>query len=117
MFFLELTKEDKALGPDKHPRVLKEMVEQVTRMLTCTISIHPLEPYSVQSVGAAEAVSLAIGHNPGRVATPTQDTRMTRSSPASWYSFCQPLKDGRLSQPPGEVIQWATRLELRTLGS
>ena len=37
-------------------------------------SIHPLGTYSVQSVGAAEAVSLAIGHKPGRVATPTQDT-------------------------------------------
>ena len=36
--------------------------------------IHPLGPYSVQSVGAAEAVSLAIWHNPGRVAIPTQDT-------------------------------------------
>ena len=33
-----------------------------------------LGPYSVQSVGAAAAVSLAIGHNPGRVATPTQYT-------------------------------------------
>ena len=30
--------------------------------------------HTVQSVGAVEAVSLAIGHNPGRVATPTQDT-------------------------------------------
>ena len=30
--------------------------------------------YSVQSVGAAQAVSLVIGHNPGRVATPTQYT-------------------------------------------
>ena len=37
-------------------------------------SIHPLGPYSVQSVGAAEAVSLAIGHNPGRVDTPIQYT-------------------------------------------
>jgi len=35
-----------------------------------------LGPYSVQSVGAASAVSLAIGHNPGRVATPTQYTSM-----------------------------------------
>ena len=35
-----------------------------------------LGPYSVQSVGAAEAVSLAIGHNPGWVATPTQCTSM-----------------------------------------
>ena len=33
-------------------------------------------PYSVQSVGAAFAVSLAIGHNPGQVATPTQYTSM-----------------------------------------
>ena len=37
-------------------------------------SIHPLGPYSVQSVGAAEAVYLAIGHNPGWIATPTQYT-------------------------------------------
>ena len=35
-------------------------------------SIHPLGPYSVQSVGAAKAVSCAVQHNPGRVATPTQ---------------------------------------------
>ena len=30
----------------------------------------------MQSVGAASAVSLASGHNPGRVATPTQYTSM-----------------------------------------
>ena len=35
-------------------------------------SIHPLGPNSVQSIGAASAVSLAIGHNPGQVTTPTQ---------------------------------------------
>ena len=29
----------------------------------------------MQSVGAAEAVSWAIEHNPGRVATPMQDTQ------------------------------------------
>ena len=55
-----------------------------------------LGPYSVQSVGAASAVSLAIGHNPGRVATPTQDTsklalifadlgRMTGRVNPTWY--------------------------------
>jgi len=37
-------------------------------------TIHPLGPYSVQSVGATSTVSLAIGYNPGRVTTPTQDT-------------------------------------------
>ena len=37
-------------------------------------SIHPLGPYSLQSVGAAKAVSWAIEHNPGQVATLTQDT-------------------------------------------
>jgi len=37
-------------------------------------SIHPLGPYSVQSIGAAQAASLAIGHNPGQVTTPTQYT-------------------------------------------
>ena len=36
--------------------------------------MHALGPYSVQSVGAAEAVSLAIGHNHGWIATSTQDT-------------------------------------------
>ena len=35
-----------------------------------------LGPFSLQSVGAAEADSLALGHNPGRVATPTLDTSM-----------------------------------------
>ena len=39
-------------------------------------SIHPLGPYSVQSVVAAEAESLVFGHNAGRVTTPTQDTSM-----------------------------------------
>ena len=68
-------------------------------------SIHPLVPSSVESVGAAEAVSWAIGHNPGRVATPTQDTRMAQSSPASWHSFCRPRKDDRLSQPHLVLIQ------------
>uniref|UniRef100_A0A8C4N7N1 Ig-like domain-containing protein n=2 Tax=Eptatretus burgeri TaxID=7764 RepID=A0A8C4N7N1_EPTBU len=38
------------------------------------LSIHPLGPYSVQSIGAAQAVSWAIGHNPGWVTTSTQDT-------------------------------------------
>ena len=38
--------------------------------------IHPSGPYSVQGVGAADAVSLAIGHNPRRVATTTQETSM-----------------------------------------
>ena len=40
------------------------------------LSIHPLGPHSVQSIGAAKAVSLAVGHNPGRVATPIQWTSM-----------------------------------------
>ena len=35
-----------------------------------------LGPYSVQSVGVAEALSLAFGHNPRQVATPTQYTSM-----------------------------------------
>ena len=38
-------------------------------------SIHPLRLYSTQNVGAAAAVSWAIGHNPGWVANLTQDTR------------------------------------------
>jgi len=40
-----------------------------------------------ESVGAAEAVSWAIGHNPGRVATPTQDTRMAQLSQQAGTQF------------------------------
>ena len=40
----------------------------------------PMGPYPVQSIGAAKAVSWAVGHNPGQVATPTQDNRMAQSS-------------------------------------
>jgi len=48
--------------------------------LTITTNyIHPLGPYSLQSIGAAAAGSWAIGHNPGRVATPTQDTQIAQS--------------------------------------
>ena len=45
-----------------------------------TRNIHPLGPYSVESVGAAEAVSWANGHNPGQVAILTKDARMAQSS-------------------------------------
>ena len=41
-------------------------------------SVHPFGPYFVQSIGAAKAVSWAIGHNPGQVTTPTQDTQMAQ---------------------------------------
>ena len=49
---------------------------EVTPPATLWVSIHPLGPYSVQRIGAAKAVSLTIGYNPGQVATPTQDTSM-----------------------------------------
>ena len=54
------------------------------------ISIHPSGPHSMQSIGAAEAVSLAIGHNPGRVATSTQCT-------SKLALIFRPRKDGRSS--------------------
>ena len=41
-----------------------------------SIERRKLGPYSVQSVGAAEAVSCAIGHNPGQGTTPMQETQM-----------------------------------------
>ena len=59
-----------------HKAVIEETkLNQKNKTLTITIhpSIHSSGPYSVQSVGAAEAVSWAIGYNPGWVATPTQD--------------------------------------------
>ena len=49
--------------------------------------IKPLGPYSVQSVSAAKAVSWAIGHNPGRVATLTQDILMAQSSQQAGTHF------------------------------
>ena len=55
--------------------------------------IHPSGPYSVQSVGAAKAVSLAIGHNPGWIAAPTQDTsKLTLILPTSegWQAESTP---------------------------
>ena len=42
---------------------------------------------STESVGAAEAVSWAVGHNPGRVTTPTQDTRMAQLSQQAGIQF------------------------------
>ena len=48
---------------------------------------NPLGPYSVQSIGAAETVSWDIGYNPGRVATPTQDTQMAQSSQQAGTHF------------------------------
>ena len=52
----------------------KEILQHGVRMITQDSWRRRLGPYSVQSVGAAKAVSLAIGHNAGRVATPTQYT-------------------------------------------
>jgi len=48
---------------------------------------YPSGAYSTQSVSAAEAVSWSIGHNPGMVATPMQDTRMARSSQQAGTHF------------------------------
>ena len=47
--------------------------QRKTTALLTGHSIHPLGPYSVQSVGAASAVSWAIGHNPGWVTTSTHE--------------------------------------------
>jgi len=57
--------------------------------------IHPLGPYSKKSVGAAEAVSLTNGYNPGQVTSPTQDT--------SQLALILPTSEGwqAESTPPG----------------
>ena len=56
----------------------------------------------MQSIGAAEAVSLAIVHNPGQVATPTQDT--------SKLALIFPTLEGwqAESTPPGfnSIAEW-----------
>ena len=58
------------LNPGLRNQGSREARKQVLNSIN-HLSIHPSGPYSVQSVGAAEAVFLAIGHNPGRVATLT----------------------------------------------
>ena len=54
--------------------VLRQQSPWLWDTILARLFIHPLGPYSVQSVGAASAVSLAIRHNLGWVATPTWDT-------------------------------------------
>jgi len=49
--------------------------------------IHPLGPYSVQSISPAKAVSWAIGHKAEQVITPTQDTQMAHSSQQAGTHF------------------------------
>ena len=53
------------------------------------LAIHPNPPgpYSVQSISAAKVVSWAIGHNPGWVTTPTQETQMAQSSQQAGTHF------------------------------
>ena len=74
-------------------------------------SIHPSGPYSVQSVGAAKVVSLAIGHNSGQVTTPTQDTSM--------LALFLPTSEGwqAESTPPGVYSTAKWDLNLRIQGS
>ena len=56
----------------------------------------------MQSVGAAKAVSLAIGHNPGWVTTPSQDT--------SKLALVLPTSEGRQAEstPPGMQVTYGT---------
>ena len=66
------------------------------------LPIQSLGPYSVQSIGAVSAVSLAIGHNPGWVTTPTQDTSM--------LALILPTSEGLQAEstPPGikSTAEW-----------
>ena len=48
---------------------------------------HPSAPHSVSNIGAAEAFSWALGHNPGHVTTPTKDTQMSQSSQQAGTHF------------------------------
>ena len=59
-----------------HPNIDREMEvgDGVKENPNIRTYIHPLGPFSVQSFGSAYAVTWVIGHNPGRVATPTQET-------------------------------------------
>ena len=56
-----------------------DISEIVTLGYLLLYKTNPMGPHSVQNISAAKAVSWAIGHNPGWVATPTQDTQMAQS--------------------------------------
>ena len=62
--------------------------------------------YSIQSISAAKAVSLAIGHNPGLVTTLTQDTQMAKLSQQSGTHFAN------LRRTTGRICIMATTKHL-----
>ena len=74
--------------------------------------IVPLEPYSVHSVGAAKAVSWAIGHNPGQVATLTGDTRMAQSSQQAGAHL--PTSEGRQAESTPPSINSTAKQDLNS---
>jgi len=82
----------------------------LTDMLNKGKPIHPLGPYSVQSVGAALQSPWLLGKILDR--SPLQHRK-----PAIWHSFCRLRKDDRLSQPHLVLIQWPMGLKLMTLRS
>ena len=72
-----------SLTPIYKYSVIQEQEEDLPQTSTASrrdFQSNTLGTYSVQSIGADWAVSWAVGHNPGQVATPTQDTQMAQSS-------------------------------------
>ena len=66
---------------------------------------HPLGPYTVSNIGAASAVSMAIGHNPGRVATLTLlPTSWWDGGTAQYHVELSPKMEERVFQIFLEVI-------------
>ena len=87
--------------------------------LRCTVlrqrTFHPSNPLglnvhwdrSVQSVGTAKAVSWAIGHNPGRVTTSTQDTQMAQSSQQAGTRFANHRRTQHKTLKTENVTAWS----------
>ena len=67
-------------------------------------------PYPVQSVGAAEGVSWAIWAQSWTGRHSNAGYSNGSVIPGSWYSFCRPLKDDRLSKPYLVLIEWPSKI-------
>ena len=89
----------------RHPSIhWDHTLQSIGAAKSVSWDIHP----SIGTILCAEhwcylTVSWAIGHNPGQVATPTQDTRMAQSSQQAKLVLIFPTSEGwqAESTPPG----------------
>ena len=96
----------KCIGPDMFSWIRHDVAEVCAPpsilLVGIVFCIFGVFSFFVWQLGCRVAIIL-LGH--GLCCVPT---------PVKWYSFCQPQKDERLSQPNLVLIQQSTGLKLRT---